>query len=99
MRSRRQLRAERLESRLVPTTYNLHQGANLQQTIDAAQPGDSILLDAGATFGPITLDAKSNPQKQWITIQTNLFPLSSGVRVGPGNASSMAQILSPGLNQ
>jgi hypothetical protein len=100
MRTRR-LCAELLESRLVPSTYYLHQGGNLQSTIDAAQPGDSILLDAGATFtGPITLDAKviHGPNKLWITIATNNFPLSNGVRVSPSNAPSMAKILSPGFN-
>src|SRR6266404_3050571 len=97
---RRRLSAEALETRLVPSTYNLHQGDNLQSTIHAASPGDVILLDAGATFlGAITLEAKANPSNQPITIATNLFPLSAGVRVGPSNAPSMAQILAPGLNQ
>src|SRR5262249_33512907 len=99
MMRKQQLCAEPLESRLVPTTFSLHQGGNLQNAIDAAQPGDTILLDAGATFtGPITLDAKKGPNK-WITIQSNTaggnnFP-GSNVRVGPGNASSMAKILAP----
>src|SRR5947207_10565329 len=79
---RRRLSTEALETRLVPSTYNLHQGDNLQSTIHAALPGDAILLDAGATFlGAITLEAKANPSKQPITIATNLFPLSAGVRV------------------
>src|SRR5438094_10549130 len=99
MKRRRRLAVELLEDRLVPSTYNLHQGDNLQKTVHAAQPGDTILLDAGATFGPIVLEAKSNPNNLMITIATNQFPLAAGVRVGPGNASAMAQIVSPGLNE
>jgi hypothetical protein len=98
MMRRRRLHAEPLETRLVPSTYYLHQGANLQRAIDGAHPGDFILLDAGATYmGTITLWAKANPLKLPLTIATNLFPLSPGVRVGPNDASAMAQILSPGF--
>ena len=42
-----------------PVTGNIiqvHSGGNLQAAINAAQPGDEIVLDAGAVFtGPITL--------------------------------------------
>jgi hypothetical protein len=78
---------------------------NLQQVLDAAQPGDTIKLDAGATFvGPITLPAKtstSNPDLDWITIRTsadaNLPP--PGQRVNPSYASFMPKIVSQGFNQ
>src|SRR5437764_14984151 len=99
MKRRRRLAVELLEDRLVPSTYNLHQGDNLQKTVHAAQPGDTILLDAGATFGPVVLEAKSNPNNLMITIATNQFPLAAGVRVGPGNTSAMAQIASAGLDE
>jgi hypothetical protein len=96
MLKKRCLCAEQLEARFVPTTYTLSQGANLQSAIDQAHPGDVILLAPGATFsGPFTLDAKSNSTHQWITIETNNFSLSDGIRVSPSNASSMAQILAP----
>jgi hypothetical protein len=101
MKSRRPLRAELLEHRFLPTTFNLHQGDNLQATIDSAQPGDTILLDAGATFtGPITLDAKPIPvvNLPLISIATNDFPLGSGARVSPSDAVSMAKIVSPGAD-
>src|SRR5436309_3836418 len=96
MMRKQQLCAELLESRLVPTTFSLHQGGNLQSAIDAAQPGDTIVLDAGATFtGPITLEAKKGPNRlitiQSNTVGTNSFP-GSNVRVGPSNAASMAKI-------
>jgi hypothetical protein len=67
----------------------------LQSTIDSAVPGDTILLDAGATFmGPITLDAKPNRSNLWITIQTTGW-VSSATRVGPNNAASMANVCAP----
>ena len=100
MTSKRRLCVELLEVRLVPSTYYLHQGDSLQNAIDAAHPGDTILLDAGATFtGPITLVAKPNPNNQWLAIETNNFPLAYGTRVSPSNASSMAEIVSPGLGR
>src|SRR5579871_5395158 len=99
MLKRQRLCAETLELRLVPSTYSLHQGDSLQATIHAALPGDTILLDVGATFlGPITLEAKANPLKLPITIATNQFPLAPGVRVSPSNAPAMAEILAPGSN-
>jgi hypothetical protein len=100
MRSKRRLRVELLESRLVPSTFYLHQGDSLQHAIDIAQPGDSIMLDRGATFtGPITLDAKANPNNKWISIETNNFPLNYSIRVNPGEAPWMAKIVTPGLGQ
>ncbi|HLJ98165.1 MAG TPA: hypothetical protein VKU02_33705, partial [Gemmataceae bacterium] len=96
---RRRLLVEALESRFVLSTYLLHQGANLQRALDGVHPGDTILLDPGATFmGTITLYAKANPLKLPITIATNQFPLAPGVRVSPSNAPAMAEILAPGSN-
>src|SRR5438132_2852155 len=78
MLRQRRLFVESLEHRLVPSTYYLHQGDILQKFIHAAQPGDVLLLDAGATFlGTVTLEAKPSPSNLPITIATNLFPLSS----------------------
>src|SRR5205823_404881 len=92
----RRLYVEFLEARFLPSTYYLHQGDDLQKTINAAHPGDYLLLDPGATFlGPITLNAKANPDNQWITIETNNSPLPYGTRVGPSDAFSMASILAP----
>src|SRR5262249_55021217 len=88
---------EILEPRVVQSTFHLHQGDSLQHAIALASPGDTILLDAGATFrGPITLLPKANPDQQWITIQSNNFGLAPGVRVGPGDSASMAKIVASG---
>ncbi len=56
-----------------------NQGGDLQAAINAAQPGDTILLQAGATFtGNFTLPAKSGTE--YITIRTNITdPVPAGV--------------------
>ncbi len=76
-------------------------GGKLQAVIDVASPGDTILLEAGATFvGPITLKVK--PGNGCITIRTSApdsaLP-SSGERISPAYTNVMAKIVSPGLNQ
>src|ERR1700750_1183544 len=76
-------------------TQTLGQGANLHQALDAAQPGDTIVLEAGASFvGPFTL-----PNKQgdgWITIQSStLAQLAEGRRATPGDSALMPKILAP----
>jgi hypothetical protein len=96
MASERLLRVEQLESRLVPSTYRLHQGDSLQNAIDTVRQGDTILLDPGATFmGPITLGSKIDRGLP-LTIETAGWSFHH--RVGPSNASLMASILSPGSN-
>ncbi|HVG31795.1 MAG TPA: hypothetical protein VM911_01885, partial [Pyrinomonadaceae bacterium] len=54
-------------------TLTVPAGGDLQSAINAAQPGDTILLEAGASFiGPFTLTAKSSPNtdSSYITIRT-----------------------------
>src|SRR3954468_11235725 len=78
----------------------LRSGDDLQGAIDAARPGETITLEAGATFtGPFTLPAKDGAE--YITIRTSISDaeLRPGVRVGPGNARMMPKILSPGDGQ
>ena len=76
-------------------------GGKLQAAIDAASPGDRILLEAGATFvGPITLKVK--PGTGCITIRTSAPDSAlppTGERISPAYANVMAKIVSPGLNQ
>lgn len=82
------------------TTLVLSKG-NLQTAINTASPGDTILLEAGATFiGPITL--KMKPGTGCITIRTSapdsaLPPV--GQRINPSYTPIMAKIVSPGRNQ
>jgi hypothetical protein len=69
-------------------------GGDLQSAIDAALPGDTILLQAGATFsGTYVLPVKSG--SQYVTIRS-AAPDSSlpadGTRVSPSDAGQLARI-------
>jgi hypothetical protein len=73
-------------------------GGNFQAALNAALPGDQILLEAGATFtGPFTLPVKSG--SDWITIRTSA-PDSGlppyGVRITPSWSPSLPKIVSAG---
>src|SRR5262249_29962400 len=91
------LRMEQMESRMLLSVVSLHAGNDLQAAINNAQPGDTLVLDAGATFsGPITLPNKAGTQ--WITIESSALsqlPANDG-RVGPQNAALMPKITTPG---
>ena len=70
-------------------------GDDLQAAINAAQPGDVLTLQAGATFtGNFVFPAKSGAD--WIIIRTSTpdsaFP-APGTRVGPANAGLMPKIV------
>ncbi len=79
-------------------TVNLSAGGNLQAAINAASPGDEIVLQAGATWvGNYTLPAKTcSPM---VTIRTSaLTSLPAGVRATPAQVGSMASIVSPSVS-
>jgi hypothetical protein len=71
-------------------------GDDLQAAINAAQPGDELVLQAGATFvGNFHLPKKSGDG--WITIRADDaagIP-APGERVSPANASRMPKVVSP----
>ena len=77
-------------------TIQLRAGDNLQAAINAAQPGDTLLLPAGATFsGNFVLPVKAG--SQFITIRTapgGALP-PDGMRVSPTHAPFLARIQSP----
>jgi hypothetical protein len=79
------------ESRRVPA------GGNLQAVLDAAQPGDVILLAAGATYsGNFVLRKKIG--EGFITLQTEIDdvgPLAPGTRITPAAAAKLAKLRSP----
>ena len=83
-------------------TVNLSAGGNLQAAINNAKPGDTIILEAGATFsGPIILPYKagSGTDSDFITIQSSaLDQLPQNVRVSPAQANLMPKITAPGGN-
>jgi hypothetical protein len=71
-------------------------GGNLQAAINAAQPGDTIELAAGAVFsGNFTLPRKSTPG--WIHIQSASYATlpEPGRRASPLDAPSMPRIVTP----
>ncbi len=78
-------------------TINVQAGGNLQAALDQAQPGDQIVLQAGASFtGNFVLPAKTG--SNWIVLRSsNMAGIpQENERVVPGvHASAMPKILSP----
>jgi hypothetical protein len=74
-------------------------GGNLQAALDAAQPGDQLLLSPGATYtGNFWLRAKAGTG--WITIRTapNAGLPAAGARILPSASGSLAKIVSNSYN-
>jgi len=77
-------------------TIAVHGGGDLQAALDAAGPGDEIVLDAGATFtGNFTLPATAagDPIVVRSSDLADLPP--EGQRVSPADAADMPRIESP----
>ena len=77
-------------------TIAVQRGAELQQAIDRARPGDTILLNPGTAYvGNFVLPA--TPGSQPITIRTSDAPGQPppGTRVQPTHARLLARIQSP----
>ena len=78
-------------------TRRVSAGENLQAVLDAAQPGDVILLPAGATFnGNFVLRPKTGTG--FITVKTEIAEtgaLAPGVRITPAAAAPLAKLQSP----
>lgn len=94
-----ELPRELLDTTLVPptgATITVNAGGDLQSALDLAQPGDAIVLEAGATFtGNFTLPDKSAPG--WIQVRSSALASlpPPGARVLPVDAPAMARIVSP----
>jgi hypothetical protein len=76
-------------------TVSVPAGGNFQAALNSAVPGETIILQAGATYvGPFTLPAIPNPNSQWIYIKTSAYNQlpPPGTRVSPANAPQMAVI-------
>ncbi len=81
---------------LPPSKKTIHvpQGSSFQAALNAAQPGDTITLQAGTTYrGPFTLPNK--PGTDWIYIQSSHYSSlpPPGSRVGPGDAANMPKLV------
>ncbi len=73
-------------------------GGDFQAALDEAQPGDTIVLQAGATFtGNFVLPAKSSSATDYITITTSATSGLPGAssRITPSYASLLPKIQSP----
>lgn len=67
-------------------------GGDLQAALNGAQPGDEVVLQAGATFtGNFTLPTKTG--SGWVIVRSGGSLPSAGVRVHPSDASQMAKIV------
>jgi hypothetical protein len=81
-------------------TIKVSSGGDLQAALNKAQLGDTIVLEAGATFtGPFTLPTKTTGSGWIYVVSSNLASLPApGKRVGPNDAANMPKITSPGYN-
>jgi PKD repeat protein len=78
-------------------TVYVAQGGDLQAALNAAKPGDTILLEEGAEFvGSFVLPAKTGDQ--WITLRSaapdTVLP-RAGTRIRPSQAPLLARLRSP----
>src|SRR5262245_9632191 len=78
-------------------TINVGAGGDVQAAIDQAQPGDVIMLQAGATFtGNFRLPNKSG--SDWIIIRSSAADADlppPGTRVTPARSAIMPKLISP----
>jgi uncharacterized repeat protein (TIGR01451 family) len=93
-----------LDTQYVPPTGSIitvAAGGSFQDALNAARPGDTIMLQAGVTY-TTPPDGFVMPNKSgagWVVIKSsNMAGLpGEGARVTPGHATSMPRILTTGL--
>jgi hypothetical protein len=85
-----------MTSRASAATITVGAGESFQAALDSAQPGDTIVLQAGATFtGPFILPVKAGAT--YITVKSSAADSSlpaRGTRTGPGYANALPKIVS-----
>ena len=81
-------------------TINISAGGDLQAALNNAQLGDTIVLQAGATFtGPFKLPNKTSGTGWIYVVSSNLASLPPpGHRVGPNDVANIPKIVSLGNN-
>ena len=74
-------------------------GGDLQAALDAAKPGDTVELQAGATYeGSFVLRPKEG--EGWIVVRSSAYAqLPEGHRVGPADAARMAKLVGGQANK
>ncbi len=80
---------------LTGTSVSVNAGGDVQAAIDAAACGDTIRLQAGATFtGNFRLPVKTCPTGQWVVITTTATDLPApGTRARPIDAAKMPKLV------
>jgi len=80
------------------TSIQVPAGGDLQGAINRARPGDTIVLEAGATYvGNFVLPARSNDEA-FITIRSSAQDATlpgATARIGPGDAPRLPKLRSP----
>lgn len=80
----------------VGRTIRVEAGQNLQAALNAAQPGDEVVLAQGATFtGNFTLPAKTSTSPEWIIVRADVLPVGFGTRVTRELAAPSAKVITP----
>ena len=78
------------------STLTVGPGGDLQTALNSANPGDVIVITAGATFtGNFTLPAKSNGSATITVKSSALAFLPVGERVSPSSTQNMPTLVSP----
>lgn len=81
----------------VPKTINVGARGDLQAALDAARPGDTVMLTTGATYTGSFVLPNKGASNEYITIRSSrAAELAEGVRVNPANSNLMARIVTPG---
>ena len=71
-------------------------GADLQEALDVAKPGDEVILASGATFtGNFVLPAKPGAGSDWIIVRAEAIGVAAGTRMTPPQAANAARIVTP----
>jgi hypothetical protein len=81
-------------------TITLKAGDDLQRALEEARPGDTLVLQAGATFvGPFTLPRKTGDE--FINVESSALARlpPEGQRVSPSDAAQMPKLVSPGRGE
>ena len=80
------------------TSIQVPAGGDLQGAINRARPGDTIVLEAGATYvGNFVLPARANDEA-FITIRSSALDATlpgATARIGPGDAPRLPKLRSP----
>jgi uncharacterized protein (TIGR03437 family) len=81
-------------------TLTVPAGGDLQKSLNAAQPGDTIILQAGASYvGTFTLPNKNTTSTDYITIRTSTLDSTlpgADQYITPSDSALLPKLLSPG---